>query len=407
MRSRRAAGALLALVGAAVATPQLLQASPAEAGVSVDQVYPVPGSGRFTVHGHGYGHGHGMSQWGAQGAALQGLGYRKILDFYYPGTSSGKASKKVRVLITADTSSDVVVDARHGLGLRDLGASTTYKLPTDLGADRWRLTTDAQNHDIVQYDAGRGWRAWSPGGSATLVGQGEFRARGALRLTTPYGTRTYRGWLRAAKPSSGSTDRDTVNVVKIDAYLKGVVASEVYTSWEPAALEAQAVAARTYAAFEREDNRHRYYQICDTSSCQVYGGKDKEAASTNAAVDATAREILTYGGRPAFTQFAASSGGWTSDGGKPYLPAKEDPYDGTPKNPVHSWSTPLKASTIENAYPSLGRLRSIRVTSRDGHGEWQGRILSMTLHGSKHDVPLSGDTFRSRFGLRSTWLSFS
>jgi SpoIID/LytB domain protein len=406
MRSRRLVAALLGLVGAAVAMPQVLSAGPAAAGVSVDQVYRVPASGKFTVSGHGYGHGHGMSQWGAQGAALKGLGYRDIVEFYYPGTTWGRAAKKVRVLISADTSPDVVVAARHGLSVHDLGSGSTYRLPTDLGADRWRLTTDGQNRDVVEYDAGSGWRSWSPGGSATLQGQGEFRAKGALTLSTPSGTRVYRGWLRAAKPTPTSTDRDTVNLVKMDSYVKGVVPSEVYTSWAPAALEAQSVAARTYAAFEREANRDRYYQICDTSSCQVYGGKDREVSSTNAAVDATSREILTYGGKPAFTQFASSSGGWTSYGGQPYLPAKEDPYDDAPGNPVHSWSTTLKASTIENAYSSLGRLKLIRVTSRDGNGQWQGRIVSMTLHGSKHDVLLSGDSFRSRFGLRSTWLSF-
>lgn len=406
MRSRRAVVALLGLVGGAVALPQVLAVGPA-AGAGVDQTYPVPRSGAYTVSGHGYGHGHGMSQWGAQGAALAGLGYRDIVGFYYPGTSWGTASRKVRVLITADTTADVVVDARRGLEVRDLGSGASYPLPGTLGAERWRLTTDGQNRDVVEYDAGAGWRPWSPGGRATLQGQGEFRARGGLTLTTPYGKRTYRGRLRGAKPSSTSTDRDTVNVVRIDGYLKGVVPSEAYTSWQPAALQAQAVAARTYAAFERAANRYRYYQLCDTSSCQVYGGKDREVNSTNAAVRATSREILTYGGEPAFTQFAASSGGWTAYGGKPYLPAKRDPYDATPQNYAHTWSTTLKASTIERAYPALGRLQAIHVTSRDGNGEWKGRILSMTLQGSRNDVALSGDSFRSRFGLRSTWLSFS
>lgn len=407
MRSRRVVVALLGLLGGAVALPQVLSVGPA-AGVSVDQVYPVPASGRFTVDGRGYGHGHGMSQWGAQGAALQGLGYRAIVGFYYPGTSWGTASKRVRVLITGDTTPDVVVDARRGLAVRDLGSGASYPLPNDLGADQWRLTTDSQNRDVVQYDAGNGWRPWSPGGNPALQGQGEFRAkRGPLTLVTPSGVHAYRGWLAGMKPSPTSTDRDTVNVVKMDSYLKGVVPREAYPSWQPAALQAQAVAARTYASFEQQANRDRYYQICDTSSCQVYGGKDSEYDSTNAAVDATAGQILLYGGAPAFTQFAASSGGWTAYGNEPYLPAQKDPYDGTPSNPVHSWSTTLKASTIENAYPSLGRLRSIHVTGRDGNGQWNGRILSMTLHGSKHDVTLSGVSFQSRFGFRSTWMSFS
>ncbi len=407
MRSRRAAAMLLALVIAATGVPQLLGAGPAAAGVSVNQVYRVPDSGRFTVHGHGYGHGHGMSQFGAEGAARQGLGYQEILAFYYPGTTLRSTRSKVRVLISADTTDDVVVEARPGLRLRDRGAGETYRLPRSTGTDRWRLTTDSQNRDVVEYHDRNGWHGWSPGGSRALTGEGEFRARGALTPSTPSGKRTYRGWLRAARPSASSTDRDTVNVVKLDAYVKGVVPSEVYTSWRPAALQAQSVAARTYAAFDRAAHRDRYYQICDTTSCQVYGGKDGEVASTNAAVDATAGRILTHGGGPAFTQFSSSSGGWTSAGNFSYLPAKKDPYDDWSGNLVHSWSTTLSAATIERAYSSLGRLRSVRVTSRDGNGQWQGRIVSMVLEGSRNDVRISGDEFRSRFGLRSTWVSFS
>ena len=46
------------------------------------------------------------------------------------------------------------------------------------------------------------------------------------------------------------------------------------------------------------------------------------------------------------------------------------------------------------------------VTQRDGHGDWYGRVERMTLDGSKNNVVVSGDTFRSRFGLRSSWFKF-
>ena len=412
MRSRYAVAltASLALVLLSFA-PQLLRsgadgAAPSTARVGVNQSYPVPGNGRYTVRGHGYGHGHGMSQWGAQGAALAGQTYRQILRFYYPGTDLANAARKVRVLITADTTSDVVVLARSGLRLRDRGAGRTYDLPTN-GATRWRVTVGSGNNNVVDYQEGSTWHRWRPGGAAALQGEGEFRAPGPIALVKPNRTTRYHGFLRAAKASPGSTSRDTVNVVTLDQYVKGVVPSEVYTSWRPAALQAQAVAARTYAAFERAAHEARHYQICDTTACQVYGGVDEEVASTNAAVEATAREILTYGGEPAFTQFSASSGGWTSAGNFPYLPAKADPYDDTASNPAHDWQETLSAATIRNRYPSLGTLRRIRVTDRNGHGQWQGRVVRMVLDGSRNDVVLSGDSFRSDFGLRSNWFSFS
>ena len=132
----------------------------------------------------------------------------------------------------------------------------------------------------------------------------------------------YRGSLRSLRPSSGSRSRDTVNVLRLDDYLKGVVPREMPASWSPAAVQAQAIAARTYAAYERAHPLTDTYQICDTTSCQVYGGYSSEHPDSNAAIEATAGKIQTYGGDPAFTQFSSSSGGWTSAGSVPYLVAK-------------------------------------------------------------------------------------
>jgi peptidoglycan hydrolase-like amidase len=116
--------------------------------------------------------------------------------------------------------------------------------------------------------------------------------------------------------------------------------------------------------------------------------------------------VLLADGAPAFTQFASSSGGWTSAGSVPYLPAKADPYDGWSGNPVHSWSTTIDDATIESAWSAVGNLTRIAVTDRDGNGQWGGRLVSVTLTGSSGKVVVSGDTFRSALGLRSTWVTF-
>jgi SpoIID/LytB domain protein len=249
------------------------------------------------------------------------------------------------------------------------------------------------------------WHRFRPEGKAELAGDGQLSADGALTLWTPSGPRKYRGALRAASPTAGATYRNTVNVLSMDDYVKGVVPYEMPASWSPEAVKAQAVAARTYATWSRNQYRHRYYQICDTSACQVYGGASGEDPRSNAAVDATRRQILTYGGKPAFTQFSSSDGGWTSDGGQPYLPAQADPYDGWSGNPVHDWTLTIDAGRLESAYPALGRLRRVLVVQRDGNGDWQGRVESMVLDGTKADVRISGDTFRWEFGLRSDWFS--
>ena len=64
---------------------------------------PIPEPAVITVDGRGYGHGRGMSQYGAEGAARQGLNHGQILEFYYPGTQQGSVGGKVKVLVTADT----------------------------------------------------------------------------------------------------------------------------------------------------------------------------------------------------------------------------------------------------------------------------------------------------------------
>ncbi|HET6560937.1 MAG TPA: SpoIID/LytB domain-containing protein [Marmoricola sp.] len=404
MRSRlRAAGTIILTTGLVAALPQLLSLGEGSAAraMSVDQRYPVPASGRYTVRGHGYGHGHGMSQHGAQGAALAGLDHREILDFYYPGTETGTAPKKVRVLISSDTTSDVVVTARSGLKVRDLGVGEATVLPRDLRATQWRIDVAGGNRNVVDYLVGGSWKRWR-----TLEGEGEFVADGPIELHTPAGLSTFRGRLRAAMPSPTSASRDTVNVVRMNGYVRGVVPYEMPALWEPEAVRAQSVAARTYAAWNRAQYPDRYYQICDTTACQVYRGVNGEHPASNAATAATGRTILTYDGEPAFSQFSASSGGWTAAGSVPYLRAKKDPYDDWPGNTSHDWSVTITKGAIERAYPSIGKLRRILVAERDGNGQWKGRVLSMVLDGRRSDVRISGDDFRWKFGLKSNWFTF-
>ncbi|MCW2842847.1 MAG: SpoIID/LytB domain [Nocardioides sp.] len=376
----------------------VLTSSPAHAARA--DTWKVPASAWVTVRGHGYGHGHGMSQYGAEGAAREGLGYRRIVDFYYPGTTWGTAAGKVTVLITADTTDDLEVLARSGLTIHDSTAKGRVALP-DNGATRWRVGVAEDGTNRVAYLTDH-WRRW-----ATLGGTGQFFAAGKpITLVTPGGNRAYRGRLAALPPSSGSRSRDTVNTLALDSYVKGVVPLEIPALWHAEAVRAQSVAARTYAAYERAHPHGSTYQLCDTSSCQVYGGYDAEHPAANEAVDATRHLALLSDGQPAFTQFGSSSGGWTSAGSVPYLPAREDPYDDWAGNPVHDWSVRLSEARLEQAWPALGNLQRITVTRRDGNGDWGGRVASLTLVGDGGKVVVSGDTFRSVLGLRSTWVTF-
>ncbi|MDQ6935085.1 MAG: SpoIID/LytB domain-containing protein [Actinomycetota bacterium] len=387
----------------------VLVSVPAATARVVSDSYWVPASSMWRVTGHGFGHGHGMSQYGAEGAAQGGLSALEILAFYYPGTTLGSATGQIRVLLTGAPENEVSVLPAAGLQMRDLGDGTTYPMPKKRGVTMWRLrtiSTPAGPRTGMAYLTDR-WYGYRPGGKLFLAGDGELSATGPLTLHTAAGNRAYRGALRLASPSPGSGRRLTVNVLSMDDYVKGVVPSEIPASWLSAALQSQAVAARTYASWSREVNAQRYYQICDTTACQVYGGVGAEDSRSNAAVAATAGQVLTSAGHPVFTQFSSSSGGWTSAGGFSYLPAKPDPYDGFAGNPVHTWTRTIDSRTIQRAYPQLGSLLRLRITQRDGNGDWHGRAQTVVLDGSRSDVTISGEAFRSLYGLRSSWFTIA
>jgi stage II sporulation protein D len=360
----------------------------------------VPDRAVLSISGHGWGHGHGMSQYGAKGAAEQGRTAAEIVDFYYPGTTLGDLTGHVKVLITADDDNNTVVVPRSGLNVRDLKTKEKWKLP-DNGATRWRLAASAGGVSVVSYRTDV-WHSY-----LTLTGDGEFTAWGQpITLVTPSGSVQYRGALRSVRPTATTTARDTVNVLRIDSYLRGVVPREMPASWSPAAVQAQAIAARTYASYERANPLTATYQICDTTSCQVYGGYSAEDSRANAAIDATAGKVLLYDGEPAFAQFSSSNGGWSAVGSAPYLVAREDDYDAVSGNPYHDWTVTFDAAGVQRRFPRLGDLKRITI-SRDAAYDEGGRVSQLVLAGSKDDVTVSGDTFRSVMGLKSTWFTLT
>ncbi|MBM0126655.1 SpoIID/LytB domain-containing protein [Pimelobacter simplex] len=375
-----AAGLALGLAGGVPA-----HAAPAE------PAEPAAGPETVTLTGSGWGHGKGLSQYGAKGAAEQGLSAAQILDFYYPGTAPGVGGGSVKVLITADTSSNVVVQHRPRLKVRSLATGKTWKLGKR-GAKRWKLT--AKGGDTQLSVRTNRWRK-----VRVIPGQAEFKGKGGtLRLYVPGGAVDYRGKIRSVVPANGQ-GRDTVNVVSVEKYLRGVVPSEMPAKWHPQAVQAQAVAARTYAIFERDTNDRGVFDVWDTTQSQVYRGVAVEQPESNAAIAATAGQIRTYGGGPAFTQFSSSNGGWTASGSLPYQVAKADPYEAASGNPNNAWQVTLTAAAIEAQFPGIGDFEALEVVKDPAQG---GRVTSVKITGAGGSTTLTGDQFRVRFGLRST-----
>jgi SpoIID/LytB domain protein len=358
-----------------------------------------------------------MSQWGAYGAATKGLTHQQILAFYYPGTTLAQAtSSGLRIKISGVSSSGLTV--LMSTGLQFTSGSTTVTLgATDGGKPvlQWRLVPSAGGGLALQWLVDTTWKTAGSYGNVSGTPSFVNPTSGGVRVARTNGVfREFPDHAQAVR--SGSTVV-TVNATTMEKYLRGVVPNEMPASWLPAALRTQAVAARTYATYEKQHSSSTSSDVCDTTSCQVYDGlADYSSSGTllaththpnaDAAITATSGVLVMYGGTAAFTQFSAANGGWMSAGTVPYLVAKADPYDGVIPNNAHSWtvsSTSLR-TTLENARPAIGTLRSIIVT-RDGNGEWGGRIRGVSLVGSTGTAPMGWDTLRSVLGLKSEWFT--
>ncbi|MBU2696174.1 SpoIID/LytB domain-containing protein [Pimelobacter sp. 30-1] len=344
-----------------------------------------------TLVGSGYGHGKGMSQYGAKGAADQGRTAAQILDFYYPGTAMGRAGGSIAVLLTAATSNNVVVQHKAGLKVRSAQTGKVWTLGKK-GAKRWRLSPVGTTKTRLSVKT-KGWHV-----VRDIPGQAEFKG-GAIRLYVPGGSTVYRGKLRSAVSGAGSA-RDTVNIVNLEQYLRGVVAAEMPASWARAAVQSQAVAARTYAVYDRDNTHRGHFDVWDTTASQVYRGVAGENPLSDAAIKATAGQVRTYGGKPAFTQFSSSNGGWTAPGTLPYQVAKKDPYEATSGNANNAWSVKLTDDAIEKQFPGLGDFARLEIT---GNAQAGGRVTSVRIvDTANRSTTLTGDQFRVRFGLKST-----
>jgi stage II sporulation protein D len=199
-----------------------------------------------------------------------------------------------------------------------------------------------------------------------------------------------------------------VKTLPLESYVRGVVAAEMPASWPLAALEAQAVASRTYA-ITADAGGTRFDVYSDTRS-QMYLGKSAETAATNGAIAATAGQVVTYAGKPAITYFFASSGGHTEDvqdafpgaAAQPWLVGVADPYD---QGPEHSWTESLSFAAAARRLGGLvkGAFEGIEVLTRGS----SPRILSAYVLGSGGRTLTSGDELAARLGLDDTWAYFS
>ncbi|MGE5279737.1 MAG: SpoIID/LytB domain-containing protein [Deltaproteobacteria bacterium] len=237
-----------------------------------------------------------------------------------------------------------------------------------------------------------------------------IRRRDGLRIDG----RSYRGDLLILR------DKDKglllVNVVDVEGYLKGVLVHEISSKWPMAALKAQAVAARTYALYQRETMKGKPYDVTADVSSQVYGGSRSEKGRTNRAVNFTAGEVLTYKGKLFPAYFHATCGGMTENASELWNISLAPLAGGRmcsfcSVSPHFFWKTALDRKTIREKlgvlYALKGPLASLAVAERTP----TGRVRSLVLKDDAgRSVKISAKDFRQSLGpdrVRSTNFSIS
>jgi stage II sporulation protein D len=334
----------------------------------------------FVFSGHGWGHGIGMSQYGALGYAQHGSTYTQILAHYYPSTELGAAPvARIRVLLI-ETKKLVTVSSAAGFRVRD-------------GAGQW--------HDLAagDYAFGRGLRLKLDGVTPSpLASPLVFAPHGsALELNG----KPYRGTFTAI----GGKTLKIVDGLGLEAYLYGVVPSEMPYFWSSDALKAQAIAARSYALATRQPDAP--YDVFGDTRSQAYGGIAAEHGETTAAVDATKSTIVLYGGKVATTYFYSSSGGrtaaiqdeWKKAKPVPYLVSVPDPYDTL--SPHHDWGpVTLTGAKIGSLLKAPGPVLDLQPAPNAS-----GRVGTVSVTAAKGSLALDGAAVRVALGLRSTWFT--
>jgi stage II sporulation protein D len=335
------------------------------------------------VSGHGWGHGVGMSQWGAYGYALHGWTYRRILFHYYPGTQLRRIGEpRVRVLIAQDVSV-VTVGCAARMKVGD-GRGSWWRLPAGSYGVGPKLVLPLRH-------AGRG---------RSLGRVAEFQCgRAPLELDG----RQYHGDL-VLRSSGGLLS--VVDNLPLDSYVRGVVPSEMPSHWGLAALEAQAIAARSYAVSELKPDAH--YDLLPDTRDQMYGGVAAERPRTDRAVYDTAGLVLTWQGQVARAYYSSSSGGrtesvqdaWHGAAAIPYLQSVSDPYD--TYSPHHAWGPfAFSASGLAARLGVNGAVSSVRLVRDRGYRVVQ--VLATLASGST--MRWSGEQVAKALGLQSTWFS--
>lgn len=212
------------------------------------------------------------------------------------------------------------------------------------------------------------------------------------------GSKWYRGRVLVVPTEKGLT---AVNYVDLEQYLYSVLGKEMGKNWPLEALKAQAVAARSYALYQRQ-HANTIYDVGDTQAWQVYEGIQDESAGTQAAVNQTAGQVLINDGQIIEAVFHSSAGGCTENVEDvwmqplPYLRSVKEPFQ--EMSNVARWEETVARSQFSNLVGGVGNVESVEIVGATPCG----RVKSVRLTGDEGSRVVSGETLRSALNLKST-----
>ena len=382
----------------------------------------------FAFQGSGYGHGVGMSQIGARAKALAGESATAILQYYYTGTMVETVTDTQILRINIGnllTSAKLRSDSKGAVLQLYEGELSETQTATPLLTFPSRTFLNLNLTDgLIAISTTRGTttKAVTSGSTFTLRWSGTRYQDGSptvISLTTNGATKKYRHGqisLKVIRDKKLGKRMAIINSVRLqDEYLWGI--GEVPSSWPTQALDAQAIASRTYALAKSTKIRsacdcHLYATIND----QNFAGYSKESEPRfgelwKAAVNRTAGAVITYAGTPITAYFSSSSGGTTETSehawgtATPYTVSVPDSasVDITFNPRFASWTREISQAVIAQAF-LLPDVIALSVLSINPAGS-VALIQAISSDGSF--AVLRGETFRSRSKLPSAWFSLN
>ncbi|MGC1393783.1 MAG: SpoIID/LytB domain-containing protein, partial [Coleofasciculaceae cyanobacterium] len=293
----------------------------------------------------------------------------------------------VVLIAPAQAATELRIAIKQGVSQVQVGSSTKAIIRDDSGQQVGELAPlnafNARGGSNVALGQWRSQRLWI-----------EPTANGVVWI----GDRWYRGRTKLVSTAGGLT---AVNYVNLEDYLYSVLGSEMFPNWPLEALKAQAVAARSYALYKRSTSANAIYDLGDTTTWQVYKGVNSEALPTHQAVDATAGQVMIYGGRVILAVFHSSSGGHTEnveDIWKEALPYLRGVADYDQGAPVFEWTKNFSGTQLSSLISGVGNVVEMRAERTTP----QGRVVTMLVKGDRATRRISGNDLRNALNLKST-----